>query len=42
VPTLDIPFVAGIVVSTLALPASGTLLATYRPASGDPDAVIRE
>ena len=42
VPSLDIPFLAAIAVSTLVLPASGTLLASYRPASGDPDAVIRE
>jgi ABC-type lipoprotein release transport system permease subunit len=42
VPSLDFPFLAAIAVSTLVLPASGTLLAAYRPASGDPDAVIRE
>jgi predicted lysophospholipase L1 biosynthesis ABC-type transport system permease subunit len=42
VPSLDIPFLAAIAASTIMLPASGTLLAAYRPASGDPDAVIRE
>lgn len=42
VPSLDIPLLAAIAASTIVLPASGTLLAAYRPASGDPDAVIRE
>ena len=41
-PSLDIPFLAAIAVSIIALPASGTLLASYRPASNDPDAVIRD
>ena len=42
VPSPDIPFLAAIAAATILLPASGTLLAAYRPASGDPDAVIRE
>jgi len=42
VPSLDIPLLAAIAASTIMLPASGTLLAAYRPASGDPDSVIRE
>lgn len=42
VPRPDIPVLAAIVAATIVLPASGTLLAAYRPASGDPDAVIRE
>ena len=41
-PSLDIPFLAALALSTTVLPAAGTLLASYRPASGDPDAVIRE
>jgi ABC-type lipoprotein release transport system permease subunit len=41
VPSLDIPFLAAIVASILLLPASGTLFAAHRPASGDPDAAIR-
>jgi hypothetical protein len=42
VPSFDVPVLAAIAASTVVLPASGTLLAAYRPASGDPDAVIRE
>jgi ABC-type lipoprotein release transport system permease subunit len=42
VPSFDVPVLAAIAASTIVLPASGTLLAAYRPASGDPDAVIRE
>jgi len=41
-PSLDFPFLAVIAVSTIALPVSGTLLASYRPASDDPGAVIRD
>ena len=42
VPSLDIPFLAAIAASTILLPAAGTLFAAHRPASGDPDAVIRQ
>jgi hypothetical protein len=42
VPSVDLPFLTAVAVSTIVLPASGTLLSTLRPASGDPDAVIRE
>lgn len=42
VPSFDVPFLAAVAASTIVLPASGTLLAAYRPASGNPDAVIRE
>lgn len=42
VPSLDLPFLTAIAVSTMVLPAAGTLLASYRPASGDPDSVIRD
>ena len=42
VPSLDILFLAAIALSILLLPTSGTLLAVYRHASGDPDAVIRQ
>jgi hypothetical protein len=42
VPSFDVPLLAAIAASAIVLPASGTLLAAYRPASGDPDAVIRE
>ncbi len=42
VPSLDVPFLAAVAVAVILLPASGTLLACYRPASGDPDSVIRE
>lgn len=41
VPSLDIPFMSAIAASTILLPAAGTLLACYHPASGDPDSVIR-
>jgi hypothetical protein len=41
-PGLDLPFLAAVAASTIVLPALGALLASYRPASGDPDAVIRE
>ena len=42
VPHFDVPFLLAIAASVVVLPASGTLLAVYRPASGDPDTVIRE
>jgi len=42
VPSLDISFLAAIAASTILLPASGTLFAAHRPASGDPDAAIRQ
>lgn len=42
VPNFDVPFLITIAASVVVLPASGTLLAVYRPASGDPDTVIRE
>jgi predicted lysophospholipase L1 biosynthesis ABC-type transport system permease subunit len=41
-PSLDIPFLAAVASSIIVLPALGTLVASHRPASGDPDAVIRE
>jgi hypothetical protein len=41
-PVLDFPLLAAMTASVLLLPAAGALLACYRPASGDPDAVIRE
>ncbi len=41
-PTLNLSAVALIAAATILPPAAGTLLACYRPASGDPDAVIRE
>jgi hypothetical protein len=42
VPSFDFPFLAAVAVSTIVLPASGTLLSSLRPASTDPDAAIRE
>jgi hypothetical protein len=42
VPRFDIPALITIATSTIALPAAGTLVAAYRPASDDPDAMIRE
>jgi len=42
VPSVDLPFLTAVAVSTIVLPASGTLLSSLRPAFGDPDAVIRE
>lgn len=42
VPTVDLPFLSVVAMATIVLPAAGNLLAAYRPASGDPDAVIRE
>ena len=42
VPSFDVPFLTVVTVSTLVLPASGALLSSLRPASGDPDAAIRE
>jgi hypothetical protein len=41
-PTLDVPLLAAIVAATLALPASGVLLACRRAASAEPDAAMRE
>jgi hypothetical protein len=41
-PSLDLPFLAALAAAVLLLPATGALLACYRPASGDPDAVMRE
>jgi predicted lysophospholipase L1 biosynthesis ABC-type transport system permease subunit len=42
VPNVDVPFLIAVAASVVVLPASGALLASYRPASGDPDSVIRE
>lgn len=42
VPRLDVVFLATVAVSVVILPVSGTILAIYRAASADPDAVIRE
>jgi hypothetical protein len=42
VPSFDLGFLAAVAVTIIVLPASGTILATYGAASGDPDAVIRE
>jgi len=42
VPAFDVPFLAVVAASAIALPASGTFLASLRPALGDPDAVIRD
>ncbi len=42
VPMLSLGEAALIAAATILPPAAGTLLACYRPASGDPDAVIRE
>ncbi len=39
---LGAAFLAAVAVAVILLPASGTLLACYRPASGNPDSVIRE
>jgi ABC-type lipoprotein release transport system permease subunit len=41
-PSFDVPFLSVAAASTLILPAFGNLFATYRPASRDPDAVIRD
>lgn len=41
-PALDAPFLIAIAAAILLLPAAGSLLACYRPASADPDAVIRQ
>jgi len=42
VPAFDFPFLAVVAASAIVLPASGALLASLRPALGDPDAVIRD
>lgn len=42
VPSFDVPVLATIAVLTLLLPATGTLIACYGPASGAPDSVIRD
>ena len=42
VPSFDAPVLATIAVLTLLLPAAGTLIACYGPASGAPDSVIRD
>ena len=42
VPRFDPGLLATVAISILVLPASGSILAIYRAAAGDPDAVIRE
>ena len=42
VPSFDAPVLATIAVLTLLLPAAGSLIACYGPASGAPDSVIRD
>ena len=42
VPAVDLGAVALIAVSSILLPAAGTVLACYRSAAGDPNAVIRD
>jgi putative ABC transport system permease protein len=42
VPSFDVGFLSAVALSVIILPASGAILAIYRAASADPDAVIRE
>jgi hypothetical protein len=42
VPRFDPGLLAGVAISILVLPASGSILAIYRAAAGDPDAAIRD
>jgi hypothetical protein len=42
VPRFDVGVLGAIAAAGILLPLAGTLLAAHRPASGDPDAVIRQ